>query len=70
MAATDSAGIEKSVAAELWTKGKWSMDVIGTDSVGGLGVSRDIGPVDVGVYGVSSWTRWEPEIGLGLSVGF
>lgn len=67
---TKSAGIEESAAAELWSRGKWSVDVIGTESVGGVGIARDIGVFDVGVYGVSSWERWEPELGVGVGLSF
>ena len=67
---TNSAGVEESVSAEVWSRGVWSTDIIGTESVGGIGLVRDLGACDVGVYGVSSWERWEPEVGIGVSVGF
>ena len=67
---TESAGIEESVSAELWSKDTWSIDAIGTESVGGIGLVKDIGALDIGVYGVSSWERWEPEVGVGLSLSF
>ena len=67
---TESAGVEESVSAELWSKGVWSADIIGTESVGGVGVVRDCGIVDIGIYGVSSWERWEPEVALGIGLSF
>jgi hypothetical protein len=67
---TDSAGLEESASAEIWSRGAWSTDLIGTKSVGGLGIVKDIGAFDIGVYAVSPWDRWEPEIGLGIGLGF
>jgi len=67
---TDSAGIEESASFEFWSKGVWSADVIGTESVGGVGVVRDFGVVDVGIYGVSPWDEWNPEVGVGVGLSF
>ena len=67
---TKSAGVEESVGAELYKRGKWSLDVIGTESVGGAGIVRDCGVLDIGVYGVSGWKDWKPEVGVGIGLSF